>query len=318
MSLVLSVRELEKSFKNQQVLHGISFDINEGEIIALLGPNGAGKSTTIRTVMEFLSPDNGSIDYYFNSSCKLERRKIGYLPEERGLYKNVKVIDMLLYLAELKDYPIKAARERITYYLEKFDLKGKENSMIETLSKGMAQKVQFIGTIIHEPELLILDEPFSGLDPVSQELLKQEVRELANQGTAIILSSHQMNLVEEMCDQILLIHQGKQIIYGSLEEIKLAHANMKCIIYGKNNRKIWNEIQGVKNIEHDGNRTTLYIQRDIDITKWIRSLPERLRIIEMSLERISLHEIFISIATETYKDGRVPYAEYNEGSSLGD
>src|SRR5699024_11411919 len=132
-------------------------------------------------------PESGSIQFYFEQSEKIQRNKIGYLPEERGLYKNVKVLDMLLYLAELKDYPMMDAKKRITYYLEKFELKGKENATIETLSKGMAQKVQFIGTIIHEPELLILDEPFSGLDPVSQELLKKEIHVLANQGTAIIV-----------------------------------------------------------------------------------------------------------------------------------
>lgn len=302
MQTVLSVRELEKTFKNKKVLHGISFDIHKGEIIALLGPNGAGKSTTIRSIMEILYPDSGSIQFYFEQSEKIQRNKIGYLPEERGLYKNVKVLDMLLYLAELKDYPMMDAKKRITYYLEKFDLKGKENATIETLSKGMAQKVQFIGTIIHEPELLILDEPFSGLDPVSQELLKKEIRVLANQGTAIIVSSHQMNLVEEMCDQILLIHQGKQMIYGTLEEVKLAHANTKCMIYGKNNQEIWSEIQGVENIEQEGNRTILHIQHGINITEWIRSLPKQLHIIEINVERISLHEIFVAIATETYEE----------------
>ncbi|HLS66302.1 MAG TPA: ATP-binding cassette domain-containing protein [Pseudogracilibacillus sp.] len=301
MGLILSVRELEKSFQSKKVLHRISFDVREGEVLALLGPNGAGKSTTIRTLMDILYPDNGSIHFHFHTSGKLKRNKIGYLPEERGLYRNVKVIDMLLYLAELKDYPLKKAKDRIAYYLEKFDLTGQENRTIETLSKGMAQKIQFIGTIIHEPKLLILDEPFSGLDPVSQELLKQEVRELAKKGTAIILSSHQMNVVEEMCDRIFLIHEGKQVLYGTLEEIKLAHANMKCIIYGQNNKEIWKEVRGIENIEHEDERTIIYIQRDTNITEWIRSLPEQLYVVEMSIERVSLHEIFIAIATEKYE-----------------
>src|SRR5699024_4984788 len=221
---------------------------------------GAGKSTTIRSIMEILYPDQGSIQFQFENANKIVRNKIGYLPEERGLYKNVKVIDMLLYLAELKDYPLTKAKERMLRYLEKFDLKGKENALIETLSKGMAQKVQFIGTIIHEPELLILDEPFSGLDPVSQELLQEEIRELANKGTAIILSSHQMNLVEEMCDRVLLIHQGKQIVYDTLDDIKLKHANIKCVIYGKGNESLWKEIKDVDYMKQEGNRTTLYLQ----------------------------------------------------------
>src|SRR5699024_7805358 len=138
--------------------------------------------------------------------------KIGYLPEERGLYQNVKVMDILLYLAELKDYPMKKAKERTLHYLKKFDLEGKENVAIEELSKGMGQKIQFISSIIHEPDLLILDEPFSGLDPVSQELFKTEIRNLAENGTAILLSSHQMNLVEEMCDRLFMMHNGDRII----------------------------------------------------------------------------------------------------------
>src|SRR5699024_10446873 len=142
-------------------------------------------------------PDEGSVTFQNNHEGEIPRQKIGYLPEERGLYKNVKVMDILLYLAELKDYPLKDARERALTYLKKFDLEGKENVSIEEISKGMGQKVQFIASIIHEPELLVLDEPFSGLDPVSQDLFKEEIRNLANKGTAILLSSHQMNLVEE-------------------------------------------------------------------------------------------------------------------------
>lgn len=300
METILSVKSLNKIFKKKQVLNDISFDVRKGEIMALLGPNGAGKSTTIRSMMEIVYPDSGSIQFYFEQSGNIQRNKIGYLPEERGLYKNVKVLDMLLYLAELKDYPLKKAKDRILYYLEKFDLKGKENVAIEELSKGMAQKVQFIGTIIHEPALLILDEPFSGLDPVSQELLKQEVRELSQAGTAIILSSHQMNLVEEICDRIFLIHQGKRVLYGTLEEIKSAYANMKCVIRGQNDRTLFEQIDGIEKITNELDKTILYLKYDTEITPWVRSLPAQLNIQEMSMQRVSLHEIFVDIATEKY------------------
>src|SRR5699024_1206937 len=144
----------------------------------------------------------------------------------------------------------------------------KENASIETLSKGMAQKVQFIGTIIHEPELLILDEPFSGLDPVSQELLQEEIHELAEKGTAIIISSHQMNLVEEMCDRVLFIHQGKQIVYNDLDDLKLEHANMKCMIYGKGNAALWDQVKDVDHIIEEGHRATLYLNKDVQMTEW--------------------------------------------------
>ncbi|HLR66855.1 MAG TPA: ATP-binding cassette domain-containing protein [Virgibacillus sp.] len=298
MEAVLSLKNIQKSFKAEQILHGISFEVNKGEIMALLGPNGAGKSTTIRSIMEILYPDKGSIYFHLNQSGKICRNKIGYLPEERGLYKNVKVLDMLLYLAELKDYPLKEAKNRALYYLDKFGLSGKENVAIEELSKGMAQKVQFIGTVIHEPELLILDEPFSGLDPVSQELLKQEVREIAQAGTAIILSSHQMNLVEEVCHRIFLIHKGKRVLYGTLDEIKTAYANVKCIIYGENDRSILDQIHQVAKIEYEEEKVVLYLKNNVEITPWLRALPEQLQIKEMSMQRVSLHEIFIDIATK--------------------
>ena len=186
---MLTVEGLGKSFKDKQIISNISFEVKKGEIMALLGPNGAGKSTTIRNIMGIMYPDEGSITFHNSKGKGIPRNKIGYLPEERGLYKNVKVMDILLYLAELKDYPLDRAKQRALDYLKKFGLEGKDKVSVEELSKGMGQKVQFIAAIIHEPELLILDEPFSGLDPVSQELFKEEIRSLAANGTAILLLS---------------------------------------------------------------------------------------------------------------------------------
>src|SRR5690625_5866356 len=231
MGKTLSVSHLAKSFKDKQVLKSISFDVHKGEIMAILGPNGAGKSTTIRSIMGIIYPDHGEI--HFENHSEIPRYKIGYMLAERGLYQNVKVIDILLYLAELKDYPMKKAKERALHYLKKFDLEGKENVAIEELSKGMSQKVQFISSMIHEPDLLILDEPFSGLDPDSQDVFKNEIRKLANQGTAILLSSHQMNLVEEICDRLFMMQDGQKVIYGSLDDVKMEYANFKCTIRGQ-------------------------------------------------------------------------------------
>lgn len=294
---VLSVKEINKSFKTKQVLHDISFDVYKGEIMAILGPNGAGKSTTIRNIMGIMYPDDGSIIFHNSTGVEIPRNKIGYLPEERGLYKNVKVMDILLYLADLKDYPLDRAKERALDYLKKFDLEGKENVSVEELSKGMGQKVQFIASIIHEPELLILDEPFSGLDPVSQDLFKQEIRAIADQGTAILLSSHQMNLVEEMCDRLFLINQGKRVIYGTLDEVKTAYANFKCILLGKNDRSLFEQIEQVERIEYRGEETILYLEKDIHVSSWLKELPASLNIQELTIDRISLHEIFVDIAT---------------------
>lgn len=297
METVLSVNDLGKSFKEKQVVDNISFEVKKGEIMAILGPNGAGKSTTIRSIMGIIYPDEGSITFHNRAGATIPRNKIGYLPEERGLYKNVKVMDILLYLADLKDYPLDRAKERALTYLKKFDLAGKENVSIEELSKGMGQKVQFIASIIHEPELLILDEPFSGLDPVSQDLFKQEIRAIADAGTAILLSSHQMNLVEEMCDRLFLINKGKRVLYGTLDEVKTAYANFKCIIRGKNDRHVLEQINQVERIAYDTLETTLYLDKDIHVSTWLQQLPAALHIQELTIDRISLHEIFIDIAT---------------------
>lgn len=295
METMLSVESLGKSFKDKQILKDISFEVRKGEIMAILGPNGAGKSTTIRNIMGIMYPDKGKIS--FQNHQEIPRHRIGYLPEERGLYKNVKVMDILLYLAELKDYPLKKAKERVLAYLKKFDLEGKENVSVEELSKGMGQKVQFIASIIHEPELLILDEPFSGLDPVSQELFKNEIRNLADNGTAILLSSHQMNLVEEMCDRLFMMHHGQKIIYGNMDDVKTEYANFKCTIRGKNDRDELERLPAVERVEQGEDTSILYLDKNVQAVNWLKNLPESLSVQELSIDRISLHEIFIDIAT---------------------
>lgn len=297
MEVMLTVDGLEKSFKDKKVLKGISFEVRKGEIMAILGPNGAGKSTTIRNIMGIMYPDKGSVTFHQHNGKGIPRNKIGYLPEERGLYKNVNVMDILLYLSDLKDYPLHKAKERALMYLKKFDLEGKEKVSVEELSKGMGQKVQFISSIIHEPELLILDEPFSGLDPVSQELFKEEIRSLADNGTAILLSSHQMNLVEEMCDRLFMIQHGQKVIYGTLNDVKTEYANFKCTIKGLNNHHDLEKIPEVVRVEQNGESSILYLEKDVEPANWLKQLPNEINIQELNINRISLHEIFIDIAT---------------------
>lgn len=301
MTNVLTVNNLGKSFKSKQIIKHISFDVRKGEIMAILGPNGAGKSTTIRNIMGIMYPDEGSIEFNGYAANEIPRQKIGYLPEERGLYKNVKVMDMILYLADLKDYPVKKAKERALAYLKKFGLEGKDKVSVEELSKGMGQKVQFIASIIHEPDLLILDEPFSGLDPVSQETFKEEIRALANKGTTILLSSHQMNVVEELCDRLFMIHRGQKIIYGSMEDVKNEYANFKCTIKGQNALALLETIPNVLRIEQNEDRSILYLTQDVIIPLWVKQLPDQLTIQELAIDRISLHEIFIDIATDQHQ-----------------
>ncbi|KAA0965291.1 ABC transporter ATP-binding protein [Sporosarcina sp. ANT_H38] len=298
METMLTVEGLGKSFKDKKIVSNISFEVKKGEIMALLGPNGAGKSTTIRNIMGILYPDEGTISFWNRSTKDIPRDKIGYLPEERGLYKNVKVMDILLYLADLKDYPLDQAKERALEYLKKFGLEGKDKVSVEELSKGMGQKVQFIASILHEPELLILDEPFSGLDPVSQELFKEEIRSLAEKGTAILLSSHQMNLVEEMADRLFLIHRGRKVIYGTLSDVKKEYANFKCTINGSNSRSLLESLPEVERVEQNGETAVLYLSKHVQPAFWLKNLPVELDIQELSIDRISLHEIFIDIATD--------------------
>ncbi|CDQ38173.1 ABC transporter ATP-binding protein [Virgibacillus salexigens] len=298
MGTVLTVKDLGKAFKERKIISNISFEVNQGEIMAILGPNGAGKSTTIRNIMGIMYPDEGTITFHHRQGETIPRNKIGYLPEERGLYKNVNVMDILLYLAELKDYPLDRAKQRALTYLKKFDLEGKEKVNVEELSKGMGQKVQFIAPIIHEPELLILDEPFSGLDPVSQELFKQEIYQLAKNGTSILLSSHQMNLVEEMADRLFMIHRGQKVIYGKMEDVKTEYANFKCTIRGFNNKAALEQLPDINRLEQEGDQSILYLNKDVHPAKWLQQLPADLQIQELTIDRVSLHEIFIDIATD--------------------
>ncbi|QKS69871.1 ABC transporter ATP-binding protein [Paenalkalicoccus suaedae] len=294
----LTVSHLQKSFKDQQVLHDVSFSVNKGEITALLGPNGAGKSTTIRSIMGIFYPDEGTIEFNGETTKAIPKHKIGYLPEERGLYKNVSIMDILLYFAELKDYPRDKAKKRALMYLKKLGLEGKEKSSIEELSKGMGQKVQFIASMIHEPELLILDEPFSGLDPVSQEVFKEEIRSLAQNGTAILLSAHQMNLVEEMADRLIMLHKGREVIKGTMEDVKREYASFKCTIHGQNDQNKLAAIPSVTRVEQSNDVSVLFLDQDVVPSEWIRTLPQDIQINEFRLDRISLHEIFIDIASD--------------------
>lgn len=294
---VLKVENVSKTFGDTRVVDDVSFSVMEGDIMGTLGPNGAGKSTLIRSIMGMIYPDSGEISFNIDGERgRLFRSKIGYLPEERGLYKDVTVQDIVFYIAELKDYPKDKARKRLSYYLEKLDLAGMERKKVEELSKGMAQKVQFIGAIINEPKFLILDEPFSGLDPLGQDILMEEIKQLSREGATILLSSHQMNLVEALCNRIFLINKGKKVVYGGLEEIKEQFSNFKCTIVGKNNVQDLKTMPGVERVVEDGERNTLYISKGTDPNSFLRAVPESLNIKELHMDRISLHDIFVHIA----------------------
>ena len=217
---ILKAIDVCKQYSSHLVLDKVSMDVEEGEVFGLLGPNGAGKTTLIRMINKITAPDSGEI-LFFNKPIRQEDTAlIGYMPEERGLYKKMKVSEQALYLAELKGLSTKVAKEKLQYWFERLEITSWWNKRLEELSKGMAQKVQFITTVLHEPKLLIFDEPFSGFDPVNAEQLKQEILNLRKNGTTIIFSTHNMSSVEEICDRIVLINNAKKILEGKVCEIK--------------------------------------------------------------------------------------------------
>jgi ABC-2 type transport system ATP-binding protein len=217
---ILEIRNLTKSYGNQKALSDISLSIPKRGIFGLLGPNGAGKTTLIRIINQIIEGDSGEVIFKGEKLQPKHISQIGYLPEERGLYKKMKVWDQLIYFARLKDMPAPLAKERVDFWLKKMDISSWKDKRIDDLSKGMAQKVQFISTVIHEPELLILDEPFSGFDPLNAEIIKNEIIELREKGITVVLSTHRMESVELLCDQLAMIHRSHKILEGRLSEIK--------------------------------------------------------------------------------------------------
>ncbi|MCX6167070.1 MAG: ATP-binding cassette domain-containing protein [Sphingobacteriales bacterium] len=222
---MLSIQHIVKQYAKHRALDDVSMDIAKGSIFGLLGPNGAGKTSLIRIINQITAPDSG--DVFFNGE-KLNPShiaKIGYLPEERGLYKKMEIGEQVLYLAQLKGLSKAEATKRIKYWFEKMEMQGWWNKKVEDLSKGMQQKVQFVATILHEPELIILDEPFSGFDPVNAEIITQEILELNQKGATIIFSTHRMESVEQLCDSIALINKSHKILDGKVSDIKNSYRN---------------------------------------------------------------------------------------------
>jgi len=224
------VNHIFKSYADKAVVNDLSFSVDRGEIFGLIGPNGAGKTTTIRMMMDIIKPDSGDVTILDEKLSEATKNKLGYLPEERGLYKKLGVLESIVYLASLKGMDRHSATEKANELLDQTGMLPHERKKIEELSQGMGQIIQFIVTIIHDPQLVILDEPFAGLDPVNTELLKGMFADLRDQGKAVILSTHQMNQVEELCDRILMINDGQAVLYGDLSEIKARYRGNSVLL----------------------------------------------------------------------------------------
>jgi len=246
----IEVKNIIKAYGNRAAVNNVSFDVNQGEIFGLIGPNGAGKTTTIRMMMDIIKPDSGEIKVMGEKLNDGSKNKIGYLPEERGLYKKMSVMDTIIYFASLKGVDKVLARKRGEEMLKRADLLPHQNKRIEELSRGMGQIIQVIITTIHEPDPIILDEPFSGLDPVNTQLLKDIIRELKNRGKTIIMSTHLMNDIEELCDRLLMINKGRAVLYGSVAEVKSKYRNNAVLVEAKGDLGAIEGVTGI--VPHNG------------------------------------------------------------------
>jgi ABC-2 type transport system ATP-binding protein len=290
----VEVSNASKSFRGNMAVNNVSFVVNGGEVFGMVGPNGAGKTTTIRMLMDIIKPDAGEITIMGDRVSEATKNRIGYLPEERGLYRKITVADTLAYLAALKDVNRARAKARAEELLQQVNMLEQRKKKIEELSRGMGQIIQFIATVLHEPDLLVLDEPFSGLDPVNTEVLKDFIRELKGQGKSIILSTHMMNQVEELCDRFLMINKGEAVLYGSLEEIRSRFRDNSIIVECD---RLPPDLPGVTGAEDHGKYVELFLDGQTPPKRVLRALVDSGATVDrFEVSTPSLHEIFIQVA----------------------
>jgi ABC-2 type transport system ATP-binding protein len=292
----VAVANLAKSFGQAQAVRDASFEVHRGEIFGLLGPNGAGKTTIIRMILDIYKPDRGQISILGGPMSEAKKARIGYLPEERGLYKDLRVEECVLYLAELKGLSRREARRRADAYFERLGLADEKHKKVNEFSKGMQQKVQIITTLIHEPELIIIDEPFSGLDPVNTRLVQDILLEEHRKGTTIIMSTHQMYQVEEMCDRIVLINKGESVLYGGVDEIRRQYADnaVRVTVHGELPR-----IPGVLETSRKGNTHTLTLSKEMStqmLLAYLAAAPE-LVVESFELALPTMDDIFVRVVS---------------------
>jgi ABC-2 type transport system ATP-binding protein len=305
MDPLLSLSNLKKYYATQKAVDDISFEIQKGSIFGLLGPNGAGKTTLLRMITGIFYPDGGDIildGKPFNSIDDIQ--KIGYMPEERGLYKKMKIGEQALYLAQLKGLSKAEATEKIKYWFKKFEMETWWNKKVEDLSKGMSQKLQFVITVLHEPKLIILDEPFSGLDPLNANLIKEEIYNLAKKGATIIFSTHRMEQVEEICDHIVLMNLGKKILDGTVTDIKQQFKENSFLIQTDNEVAI-NNNPIFSTISNEKNKILVKINEGYqsnDVLKYL--LQENVNIVAYNELLPSLNDIFIKLVENTHATAR--------------
>jgi ABC-2 type transport system ATP-binding protein len=292
--MLLELRNIEKSFGEKKVLKNISLSAEGGKAFGLLGRNGAGKTTTIRILMDVFPADSGSI-FIDGKPIDYKHVQFGYLPEERGLYQKKKIIDQLVYFAELKGMSRSDAVSSIDYWLSRLDMTEYRNKKLDTLSKGNQQKIQMITALAHNPEIVVLDEPFSGLDPVNAMLLKDVVKETIAKGRIVIFSSHQMNYIEEFCDSIAIINDGNIVLDGDLNDIKRNYPRNRIVVRSLQNDKIAAEYKEVSEFEEDGD-LIISLSNPEDKKALMKNLIESYDIDEIKVYEPSLNDVFVEYA----------------------
>jgi ABC-2 type transport system ATP-binding protein len=286
---ILHIEQLTKIFDGKTALDAVTIDVRKGEVFGLLGPNGAGKTTLIRTILDIFRPDTGTISLFGRSFSDDIKDAIGYLPEEGSLDKEILVSECIRYFAELKH--VDAIDTKMDEWLEKMALRDYRDKKIQELSKGMHRRLQFILAVIHEPALLILDEPFSGLDPLNTKTLKDILLELSGKGTTLIMSTHQMDEVERMCDRILMLNDGKMVLYGSLDEIRQQFGLSIEVRYEGR----LPHIDNILGINDSGNVAELIVEKDADTQAILRTLVASVTVRKFEVKQRSMNEIFLEV-----------------------
>jgi len=289
----VELSHVSKSFGSLRAVDDVSFNVDRGEIFGLLGPNGAGKTTTIRILLDIFKPDHGQVAVLGGPMTEEKKNHIGYLPEERGLYQDIPVDRCLQYLATLKGLSLTEAQKRISEYLERFDLASYRRKKMKELSKGMQQKAQLISTLVHEPELVIVDEPFSALDPINTQMIKDLLREQRDRGVCIVMCTHQMHQVEELCDRLVLIDQGKAVLYGKLDEIRKQFSGQDILVKAQTTLPT---LSGVARVAGQNGATRLSLAAGVTPQDVLRQLVQlNVPVEQFEIAVPTLDEIFIRV-----------------------
>ena len=292
----VQVSHIAKSFGNVKAVRDVSFEVEKGEIFGLLGPNGAGKTTTIRVMLDIFKPDSGTVSILGGAMSEEKKDLIGYMPEERGLYQDISLERCLVYLATLKGLSAGEASKRLQDYLERFDLLPHKNKKIKELSKGMQQKAQIIAAILHHPQLIIIDEPFTSLDPINTQLVKDLMRELHDQGVTIIMSTHQMHQVEELSDRILLIDEGENVLYGNLDAIRQEYAGHAVMVRSQDGIPALPHVQSM--VQHNSATKLILMEGSTPQDVLSTLVAHDIAIEKFEIALPTLDEIFIQVVKE--------------------